>query len=231
MSDENAVVERVGDLMKTLDDVRRYREIAYAMVDFLGIVLALTIVVILIYFFQGLYDVTAGFPLTGTVLLFGIPTSTLLSLIVVIIELGGVLGGVLWVSRRVDGIKKGEWTKTLDEGVPGAVKLLSEMDWEEQLSVVSTARIAYLFYAVIKTAAYSFLVYWVLLVIPGLLGLWFIVPSGGYFLIPFSIVLVLIVTKKSLQNGFARLRSLSLLFWDLRGFYSDFKSTEFINKA
>ena len=231
MSDEKAVVERVGELMGTLDDVRRYREVAYAMVDFLGIVIALTIVVILIAFFQGLYDVIAGFPVNGAILLFGIPESASVSLLVVIIELGGILGGMLWVSRRLGRLKQGEWRKTLEEGVPGAVKLLSEMDWEEQLSIVDTARVAYLFYAVVKTALYSVLAYLLLLVVPGLLGLWFIAPSGQYFLVPFSVVLVLIVTKKSLQNGFARLRSLNLLFWDLRGFYSDFKRAEFINKA
>jgi hypothetical protein len=118
----------------------------------------------------------------------------------------------------------------MEEGLPGAVKLLSELDWESQLGMVSTSRIAYLFYVLLKIAGYSLLTYIVLLFVGGFSGLWYLVPSGQYYVIPISVILVLIFSKKSLEAGFNRLRSLDLLFWDLRGFYSEFKRTEF-NKA
>jgi hypothetical protein len=118
----------------------------------------------------------------------------------------------------------------MEEGVPGAVKLLSELDWESQLGMVSTSRLAYLFYAVLKVAGYSLCTYFVLDILAGFLGLWYWVPSIQEYLAPASVILVLILNKKSLETGFNRLRSLDLLFWDLRGFYSEFKRAEF-NKA
>ncbi len=53
-------------------------------------------------------------------------------------------------------------------------------------------------------------------------GLLYLVPSVQTYLVPASVVPVLIFSRKSLEAGFKRLRSLDLLFWDLRGFYSEF---------
>ncbi len=228
---EKDVVEKVGDLMRALDDVRRYRELAHAMVDYVAIVVVAVIASILVVFFQGVYEVAHGFPTNGGNLsVAGVPSNSFVSLAVLIIVSGGILGGVLWVDRRVKRTKTGEWEKTMEEGVPGAVKLLSELDWESQLGMVSASRIAYLFYAVLKVAGYSLVTYFFLTIIGGFSGLWYLVPSGPEFLVPASVIVVLIFSKKSLEAGFNRLRSLDLLFWDLRGFYTEFKRAEF-NKA
>jgi len=230
---EADVVEKVSGLMQALDQVRKYRELAYAMVDFLAILIVSVIASILIVFFQGLYDVTSGFPAYGPGLALGgivLPSSGLASLAVAVIILGGIMAGTLWVDRRVKRTKMGEWKRTMEEGVPGAVKLLSELDWDSLLGTVSIARVAYLFYAVMKIVGYSLLVYVVLYFVGAFLELWSRLPSGPEYLVFASIVLVLIFSKKSLEAGFNRLRSLDLLFWDLRGFYSEFKRAEF-NKA
>jgi hypothetical protein len=230
---EADVVENVSDLMQALDEVRKYRELAYAMVDFLAILVVSIIASILIIFLQGVYDITAGFPAYGPGLSLGgiaLPSSGFVSLAVVIIVLGGILTGMLWVDRRVERTKTGEWKKTMEEGVPGAVKLLSELDWDSMLGTVSISRVAYLFYAMIKIVGYSLLTFVLLFFIGAFLELWPGLPSGPEYLVPISVVLVLIFSKKSLAAGFNRLRSLDLLFWDLRGFYSEFKRAEF-NKA
>jgi hypothetical protein len=230
---EADVVEKVSELMEALDQVRKYRELAYAMVDFLAVLVVSVIASILMVFFQGLYDVTSGFPAYGPGLAIGgivLPSNGLVSIAVAVIILGGLLVGMLWVDRRVKRTETGEWKKTMEEGVPGAVKLLSELDWDSLLGTVSIARVAYLFYAVIKIAGYSLLTYVLLFFIGAFLEIWSRLPSGPEYLVPASIVLVLIFSKKNLEAGFNRLRSLDLLFWDLRGFYSEFKRAEF-NKA
>jgi hypothetical protein len=140
---------------------------------------------------------------------------------------GGVVVGILWVDRRVRRTKVGEWKDTLNEGVPGALKLLTNIDWDSLLGTVSLARVAYLFYSVIKVAAY-FLMTWFLLSFVFFFSgvsapLW-----SSYDSIPFlSLIIVLIFTRKSLAEGFRKLRSLDLLFWDLRWFSSEFKRAEF----
>jgi hypothetical protein len=227
---EAEVVGNVSDLMQALDQVRKYRELAYAMVDFLAILVVSIIASILIIFLQGVYDITSGFPVYGPGLPLGgiaLPSSGLASLAVVAIILGGILTGTLWVDRRVRRTKMGEWKKTIEEGVPGAVRLLSELDWDSLLGTVSISRVAYLFYAMIKIVGYSLLTFVLLFFVGGVLELWSGLPSGPEYLVPISVVLVLIFSKKSLEAGFNRLRSLDLLFWDLRGFYSEFMRAEF----
>ncbi len=93
---EKEVVEKVSDLMRALDEVRKYRELAHAMVDFLAIMVVTVIASILIVFFQGLYDVTSGFPAYGPGFPVGgtaIPTTGFVTLAVLIIVLGASSGG------------------------------------------------------------------------------------------------------------------------------------------
>ena len=232
---EAEVVEKVSELMGALDDVKKYRELAYAMVDFLAIFVVAVIASVLLVFLQGVYDVVYGFPTSGPGLPLGgiaLPSTGLASIAIVAIILAGTLGGIVWVDRRVGRTRTGEWKKTIEEegGVPGAVKLLSELDWDSMLGAVSTSRVAYLFYAVLKMAGYSVLTFVLLFFVGGLLELWAVLPSGPGYAAALSVVLVLIFSKKSLEAGFRRLRSLDLLFWDLRWFYSEFKRAEF-NKA
>ena len=229
---EAAVVSKVGDLMKALDDVKRYRELAFSLIDFVGIFVISLIAACLWFDAQGLYGIYFGFSLSSSVALFGpaIPTSGPTSIVPFFILLAGFVIGVLWVSRRVDRTKTGEWKKTLDEGVPGAVKLLDQMDWESQLSSVSLARLSFLFYATIKIVAYFLLISFFLsfaeVFVAGLIGYGF----NSAFVLLTALILALILNRRGLENAFQRLRSLDLLFWDLRWFYSEFKRAEF-NKA
>jgi hypothetical protein len=229
---EADVVSKVGDLMKALDDVKRYRELAFALIDFVGIFVVSIIVAFLWFDFQGVYAIYFGFSSSSSISFFGpmIPTSGPTSIFPFFILLAGFLIGVLWVNRRVDRTKTGEWRESLKEGVPGAIKLLSEMDWESQLGSVSLARLSFLFYATIKVVAYFFLISFFLsfaeVFVAGLVGYAF----NTTFVLLTALILALIINRRGLENAFRRLRSLDLLFWDLRWFYSEFKRAEF-NKA
>lgn len=228
---EQDVVAKVGDLMRTLDDVKKYRALAYAMIDFVAIIVVSVIAVIALTMVQFVVDIMFGSPnsINGqALLLFGpyLPASPWIFLGELIILFSGLIFGVFWVDRRVRLTKVGEWKGTLDEGAPGAIKLLSSIDWESLLGTVSLARVSYLFYALIKVAGY-FLLTTVLLsfvfLFPGLL-----VPLVLNNYIPFiSLAIVLLFTRKSLADGFRKLRSLDSLFWDLRWFASEFKRAEF----
>jgi hypothetical protein len=223
------VVKKVGDLMKALDDVKRYRELAFALVDFVGIFVVFVIAAFLWYDLEGLYSIYFGFSSSSSISFFGpvIPTAGPSSIVPFFLLLAGPLVGALWVERRITRTKTGEWQDSLKEGVPGAIRLLTEMDWESQLSSVSLARLSFVFYAAVKVVA-SFLVVgfflsfaWVFL--GGLIG-----PSyNPSFILFIALILALIFNRRGLENAFRRLRSLDLLFWDLRWFYSEFKRAEF----
>jgi hypothetical protein len=228
---EKDVVAKVGDLMRTLDDVKRYRELAYAMIDFVAIIVISVIAVIALTMLQFTIDIVFGSPnsINGqALLLFGpyFPGSPWVFFAELIILFFGLIFGVFWVDRRVRRTKVGEWKGTLDEGTPGAIKLLSSFDWDALLGTVSLARVSYLFYALIKVVGY-FLLTTVLLTFVFLFpGLLVPVALNGY--VPFiALAIVLLFTRKSLAEGFRKLRSLDSLFWDLRWFASEFKGAEF----
>ncbi len=232
MSEEETVVAKVGDLMRTLDDVKRYRELAYAMVDFAAIIVVSLIAVIALAMTQSVVDIAYGFPssINGQAyLLFGQPfaASPWVLLVQLSILIGGLLFGIMWVDRRVRRTEAGEWRETLNEGVPGALKLLSSIEWDSLLGTVSLARVSYLFYALVKVAGYFLFTWFLLSFALGFSGLLTqVVLSFDY--VPFlALTIVLLLTRKNIAEGFRKLRSLDLLFWDLRWFSSEFKRAEF----
>jgi len=225
------VVAKVGDLMRTLDDVKRYRELASAMVDFVAIMVVSLIAVVVLTSLQFVADVVYGSPNTlngQALLLFGppFPASPWIFLGELVILFSGLILGVYWVDRRVRITKVGGWKGALDEGAPGAIKLLSNIDWDSMLGSVSLARVSYLFYALIKVVGY-FLLTTVVLSFVFLFSLGFLFPAALSYMPFLSLVIVLLFTRKSIADGFRRLRSLDSLFWDLRWFASEFKRAEF----
>jgi hypothetical protein len=226
---EKEVVQKVSGLMGTIDDVKRYAELGASMMDFATIMVASVVAGLLLSIAQSAYDVAVGFPTNGAVSFFGVwvPAGPFVAIAVVSTFWFGLLFGAYWVQRRVKRVTTGEWRKALEEGVPGAVKLLSETDWEALLSTVRLARPAYLFYALLKIAGYSLAVMIVLVIGAGVGGLWYIMPFNLALVGALSLVTVLLFTRKSLVRGYQKLQSLDLLFWDLRWFSSEFKRAEF----
>jgi len=225
---EEAMVEKVGDLMTALDDVEKYKELARALVDFVAIFAASLILAALLNLAQSAYDVayasTSGM---GSTPFGGMPAGAVTILGTFLIPVTGILAGTLWVNRRVARVKGGEWKEALVEGTPGAVKLLTNLNWDSVLSSVRISRIAFLLYALIKVAGYTI----VMQVLLSLLSIFLPVP---FFAIPpaylffLSLVIVLILTRKSLTLGFQRLELLDQLFWDLRVFSTEFNRAQFV---
>jgi hypothetical protein len=226
---EEEVVKKVSGLMAAIDDVKRYAELGASMVDFATIMVASLVAALVLSIAQSAYDVAVGFPTGSFMTFFGawVPAGPYVSLGVVLVFAAGFLIGAFWVQRRVERVVTGGWKKTLEEGVPGAVKLLSETDWDALLSTVRLARPAYLFYAILKVVGYSIAVLFFLVIGGALGGLWYIVPLNLTLVGVLSVVGVLFLTKGSLAKGYQKLQSLDLLFWDLRWFSSEFKRAEF----
>lgn len=228
---EEEVVQKVSGLMATIDDVKRYAELGASMVDFATIMVASVVAGLALSIAQSAYDVAVGFPTdgSGSISFFGVlvPASPLVAVAVFSVFWVGLLFGAYWVQRRVKRVSSGGWRKALEEGVPGAVKLLSETDWDALLSTVRLARPAFLFYALLKVVGYSIAVTFLLTFGAGLGGLWYIVPLNSILLGVLSLVAVMLFMRKSLAKGYQKLQSLDLLFWDLRWFSSEFKRAEF----
>ena len=227
---ERDVAGKVGELMRTLDDVKKYTELAHAMTDFAGIIVASLIAVVALVIFQNAVDILAG-PQSNDGLGFSLsysqfPMNPIVGFVLVLVPILGTIYGIFYVTRRVAHVKVGDWEDTLKEGVPGAVKLLSETDWDSLLSAVSLSKAAFLLYALIRVAVYSILTFIIMLIF-GIGGIWFLVSLGPAYLAVLSVVVALLLSSGKMVSGFRRLQSLDGLFWDLRWFYSEFKRANF----
>ena len=226
---EGEVVQKVSGLMAAIDDVKRYAELGASMIDFATIMVASVVAALALSIAQSAYDVAVGFQTTSGISFFGtwVPAGPYVGLGVLFVFLFGFVFGAYWVERRVKRVSTGAWKKALEEGVPGAVKLLSETDWDGLLSTVRLARPAYLFYALLKVVGYTLAVMFFLVIGAGIGGLWYVVPLNLALVGVLSLIAVLLFTRKSLVKGYQKLHSLDLLFWDLRWFSSEFKRAEF----
>jgi hypothetical protein len=126
----------------------------------------------------------------------------------------------------------GEWKKDLkgDQGVPGALKILSDLDWQSTFKDIQVSKLGFTLYGFLKVIGY-----WLLFsaLIFAVFGLFVsneinIPPSLDYYAY-FSIVVFVIVLAWSwgdLSRRFNQAWSLDTLLWELRWFDSEFRRAE-----
>jgi hypothetical protein len=237
VGEEAQVVAKVEELMKALDQVKRYRALARLMVDF-TIIMLLSVAVLLTWelavnFYKlatgfycyygtpGLYTCTASAAI-------GSPFIQLFAgLSLIVIPAVGLLTGIFWVDRRLKLVKGGEWKDSLKEGFPGAIKLLQELKWDAIFEDIRVSKIGYALYFAIKVVGYWLLAF-VILSFPYELGISFLHLEVNLYILAFlSLVLVLVLSRDDLQRRYQQVLSLDTLMWDLRWFSSGFRSAKF----
>lgn len=231
---EQAVVGKVEELMKALDQVKRYKALARLLVDFLIIVLvsfALLCAIELSVNFYHLYYgstfyyiplnplVTVPYAAPGTL-------NQLFALAIIGVPALGVILGFVWVSLQLGKVKQGIWRSTLDEGFPGALKLLQNLDWDAVFDDIRSSKIACALYFIAKTLGYWLLAY-LILYYPYAYISTAIHSVNLYFFYFVLLALVLVINKRDIQTKYRQITSLDALLWDLRWFNSEFKSAEF----
>jgi hypothetical protein len=234
---EKAVVAKVEELMKSLDQVRRYRALARFLVDFLIIILFSVAVLFVLEIAVNFYHLTSSFPnyfaLPSTLVIVSSAGSTspilqlLLVLSLILIPAVGLLTGIFWVNHKMKAVEGESWRKTLNEGFPGALKLLQALDWDSVINDIRISKIGYVLYFVVKVVGYWALSI-IILFFPYGFGISLLhVNVNWYFLAFISLALVLILSRKDLQKRYRQVVSLDTLMWELRWFNSEFKSAEF----
>jgi hypothetical protein len=229
---EKDVVGKVEELMKALDQVKKYKALAHLLVDFV-IILLLSVVALftlgLVFNFSYLTGNTSSYFVYPNMSLVtravGIVYSNALPALAIIAT--GVLVGVFWVDHKLKRIKLEEWKNTLNEGFAGAVKLLQELNWNNVFDDIRASKIAYTLYAAIKVVGY-----WILLTtalaLPYSIGLNVIHVNANFYLLAFiSLAVIAAVSRKDLQKKYRQVTSLDQLLWELRWFNSEFSSAEF----
>lgn len=215
---EVALSSKLKEFMTVLDQVKRYRTLLTALPDFV-IIIALSVIGVL------------------SALIFSRFTSVYISshsnlisssyFLIAIFLLAGIIVGIYWINRKVESVKVGQWKEELVEGLPGVIKLLQELDWDNIFSDIRLAKLGSWLYCITKIA-----VYWMLAVVvfsfsTHMLEVVFHFGTAAFVVELFSLVVVLVLNGKDICNRYHQIGRLDMLFWELRWFESEFRGANF----
>lgn len=230
---ETVVVAKVEEMMRALDQVKRYKALARLMVDFLIIILISFVALFSLELICNLYYLTGNFPsyfsYPNILTIITPSTGAVYSNIfpALLISAIGIILGIFWVDYKLKRVKLEEWKSTLNEGFAGALKLLQGLNWEAVFDDIRASTLAYTVYAFVKIVGY-WIFAMIVLFFPLGLGLSLIHVGFNFYLLVFiSLAIVLALSRKSLQKKYRQITSLESLLWELRWFNSEFKSAEF----
>jgi hypothetical protein len=209
------------EFMTSLDQVKTYKELANAMADFVLMMVASVVAILTLNIIVNLLDVFYGFG-------FVVPGNPgWLSFLNFLILFLGVIIGLYVGQRRVSSVKLAQWKNTLNEGTPGALKLLEEIRWEKVFSDIRFAKLGFVVYGFLKVLAY-----WILmLLLFGFLSLFL----GNVLHLSFDpisltvipLFLALVLSMKDLRYRYDQVGRLDSLLWELRWFDSEFRRADF----
>ncbi len=213
---EDSLSSKFKEFMTALDHVKKYRVLLSALPDF---AIILTVSIILALFTMILRNFNSVYVSQSS-------GSVVFNYFVVFL-FAGIVVGTYWVNQKIKSVKVGQWKEQLDEGLPGVIKLLHEINWDNIFSDIRHAKLGSWLYGITKVV-----IYWILAVIVFFnLTCWLqnILHFGNaeYVVEVFSLVFVLVLSKKDLCNRYKQIGRLDMLFWELRWFESEFRGADF----
>jgi len=208
---------KISELMTTLDQVKKYRELARSMGDFILILLSALVIVLSIYigfdFYQGL-----GWQPPQNLVLSGVET-----LAALVIFGGAFISGILWVDRRVKRVRVDEWKSLVKEVTIGAMKLLSGLNWPDVFQEIRYSKLGFVFYGVVKIVAYWILASIVIGLASSFILYGFHAILNLVYTALLSLLVVLVLNRNDLQKRYNQSWALESLLWELRWFDSEFR--------
>jgi hypothetical protein len=216
---EESVVSHVADLMETLDHVREYNELYRSLKKFFLLVISSIVIFLAI-----------GASLNFANLAPSQPAVFVISGLLLFIPIIGVVIGVLFIRKRLNSIKQGEWRTELSNGFPGALKILSEINWDQTLDEISSGRYSYALYGLLKAFAYWIILSFAVAPISSVVSILVLhrVGFGGFPIISLiSLGIVYLLLRKDLKSRLNEIRALDKLLWELRWFSLELRNAEF----
>ena len=207
--------------MTVLDQVKAYRELASAMGDFVIIVVASVVALEAVNIIVNLLDVFYGYSIVNMGTSFVIPSYS------AIILFFGLIAGALWVRRKISSVIIMQWKSTLDEGTPGALKLLQEINWEKTFNDIRFAKLGFVIYGVVKIIAYWVLAFFFFGVLVGVMQNTLHLSFDSISIVVIPLVLVLVLSMKGLRYRYEQVGRLDSLLWELRWFDNEFRRADF----
>jgi hypothetical protein len=217
---EETVVAKVAELMETLDQVKKYNALTSSLKKFALIVISTIIIFLAVGGSIGFLNLVATIDS---------PQFFLMSLLLLLIPISGVSIGVYFIRKKVNSIRSGEWNEELSNGFPSALKILTELDWDETFDEISSGRVGYTLYSILKVLAYLIIMTFVVGLIANIVA--FTLLHQGLIGPPFSgliaILLVYLLLRKDFSRRYSQIRALDNLLWELRWFSVELRRADF----
>lgn len=215
---EDALSSKLKEFMTVLDQVKKYRTLFTTLPDF-AIIIALSVIAgLTVRIFKNLgivyFSQSFNFPLSNS-------SFFLFSL------LAGIFVGVYWVKRKVKLVKVCQWKEVLDDGLPGVIKLLQELNWENIFGDIRYAKLGSWLYGIAKIAVYWVLTVITLSILTSMLQDFLHFGDTIFAIELFSLVFVLVLSRNDIRNRYYQVGRLDMLFWELRWFESEFREADF----
>jgi uncharacterized membrane protein YbhN (UPF0104 family) len=216
---EENVVKKVAELMETLDEIKKFNVLDRYLKKFTIIVIGSIAVCILVNLSISFFGILSAYNEFERFFL---------NFPIVLIPTVGVVVGILFVKRKIKAVKTGEWKDELSKGFPSALKLLSDIDWDTSFDVVSSGRLGYATYSLVKGAAYGFIFFFIIGFLLNLLTYIVLHRIGalGYASFHFSFLAIIIYLKHDLSKRFNEIREIDKLQGELRRFSYELRNTE-----
>lgn len=153
-----------------------------------------------------------------------------IALITFFIPVTGIVAGVLFVRRRMNSVRVGEWREELSQGFPSALKMLQELDWEKTFDEISMGKISYALYALLKTAGYWLVTFFAVNFLANTVIFLILQRSeffGGFLSAALAFLIVLLLLGNDLLRRYKELFALDMLLMELRWFSFEFRRADF----
>jgi hypothetical protein len=217
---EETVVAKVAELMETLDQVKKYNALTSSLKRFALLVIGSLIIFLAVGGSIGFLNLVATLDK---------PQLFFASILLLLIPVSGISMGVFFIRKKVNSIKTGEWKEELSNDFPSALKILTELDWDKTFDEISSGRVGYTLYSLLKAAAYLTITLFTLGLVGNLVTFIFLHQGllGGPILGLISLLIVYLLLRKDFSRRYHQIKALDNLLWELRWFSVELRRAEF----
>ncbi|MCJ7632162.1 hypothetical protein MUP77_07175 [Candidatus Bathyarchaeota archaeon] len=153
-----------------------------------------------------------------------------ISLFALLIPIAGFVAGVLFVRKKVNSVKTGEWKEELSQGFPSALKMLMNLDWDKTIDEISAGKISYAVYVIFKAATYWVITFFALNFVGNPI-VFFLLQRPEFLVsapwVGLAFLIVLLTLGNDIWARYKEILSMDMLLWELRWFSIEFRRAEF----
>jgi hypothetical protein len=212
---EEQLSQKMTEFLAVIDQVKKYRALLYALPD---------IAIIVCLAFVGAFAADVWGHLSEV---FSSPTFMVTNLLSILFVAGGLAAAVFWGYRKMKKTIVGEWKPTLNEGAPGAIKLLENMNWADTFKGIRHAKLGFWLFGVLRTVIAWILAFFAMFFAINALGPVVYMRVDLQLIALFALALVLALSVNDFKKRFDQIGRLDALLWELRWMDHDFRRNPF----